>query len=75
MSEVSKLISRVRKFVAKRSKYRLALRAHLSENALRDCDQPGWNPRAETLAKVVKAMDDIEAEEAAEKEPASAKAA
>lgn len=70
MSDVNKIISRVRRFVTKRRqiKWRLARRAGLSENALRDCDKPGWNPRAETLAKVVKAMDEIEAEEATEKD-------
>lgn len=65
----SQLITRVRKFVARRGKikYRLALRAGLTENALRDCDKPSWNPRAETLGKVIRAIDEIEAEEAAEK--------
>lgn len=69
MSEVSKLMGRVRKFVAQRGqiKYRLALRAGLSENALKDCDKPSWNPRAETLEAVVEAIEEIEAEEAAAK--------
>lgn len=71
MSEVGKLIQRVRKFVAKRGKikYRLALRAGLTENALRDCDKPTWNPRVETLAAVVKAIEEIEAEEEASEMP------
>lgn len=68
MSEVSKLIARVRRFVSKRghSKYSLALRAKLTQNALRSCDKPGWNPSAATLDKIAKAMDAIEAEEEAE---------
>ncbi len=69
MSEIDKLIGRVRKFVAKRGqiKWRLALRAGLSENALKDCDKPGWNPRADTLAAVVKTIEEMEDEEVAEK--------
>lgn len=69
MSEVSKLITRVRRFVSKRghSKYSLALRAGLTQNALRDCDKPKWNPSAGTLDKLARTMDAIEAEEAEEK--------
>ena len=70
----AQLIARVRKFVARRGqiKYRLALRAGLSENALRDCDKPGWNPRAETLGKVIRALEEIEAEEASEEKEVAA---
>jgi DNA-binding phage protein len=69
MTEVERLIVRVRKFVTKREpiKWRLALKAKLSENSLRDCDKPSWNPRADTLAAVIKAIEDIEAEEVAER--------
>lgn len=69
MGEISRLIKRVQKFVAKRGavKWRLARRANLSENALKDCDKPDWNPRAETLERVVRAVEELEAEEAAEK--------
>jgi DNA-binding phage protein len=64
-SEVAKLTARVRKFVKQRQrvKFRLALRAGLSENALKDCDKPNWNPRIETLDKVVAAIEEMEAEE------------
>ena len=62
----------MRRFVVKRghSKHQLALRACLSENALRACDKAGWNPTSVTLDALAKAMDAIEAEEADEKQVA-----
>src|SRR6478736_3674570 len=47
-------IDRVRTLVAegRMSRAGLARAAGLHANTLRDCTEPGWNPTAETLAKI-----------------------
>lgn len=37
----------------------LARRAGLPDTTLIGIDRPGWNPRSETLAKLVRVMDDM----------------
>lgn len=73
MSEITKQIKRVQRWVDKRKriKFRLAVKAGLSANALRHVDRPDWNPTVATLNKVLEAMRKIEAEESEEKQCAA----
>jgi DNA-binding phage protein len=53
-AHVTDLIERVRKLVTEggMSRAGLARAAGLHANTLRDCTSPGWNPTADTLAKL-----------------------
>src|SRR5262245_3953370 len=51
---VDRLLANVADFVGRAAnKAELARRADLDEKSIRQAERPGWNPRAETLARLV----------------------
>lgn len=57
---MSRIIPRVRRLLADGGMTRsgLARAAGLHANTLRDCEEPGWNPTAETLAKLARFLNE-----------------
>ena len=73
MAEVDVLIKQVRDrmLLSGLRRATLAARAGLSVNTLRDMLKPGWNPSAETLRAVERALDLLDAEAKAAPAPAA----
>ena len=67
MTEVGDIIERIRRFFRDRpdiSRSQFARRAGLHRNTLYNMQDKGWKPEAETLEKYLRAIKEIEAEEA-----------
>lgn len=64
MNDIARQIRRIQAHINARvgNRRRLALRAGLGATILTGAEQPDWNPRAETLQKLVLALDAIEAD-------------
>ena len=79
MTEMAKMIDRVRRFFRDNpdlNRSLFAARAKLHRNSLYGFNDKGWNPRVETLDKLLRAIDAYQAEEAkAQRKPRPSKLA
>jgi predicted transcriptional regulator len=69
MTEIAKTVGRIRAFFRARPHLNMsdfAKRSSLHRNTFYGMDDAGWNPRIETVDKILRAIDEYEDEEAAQ---------